>query len=125
MPINHKVLVFVKGLDLGGYSGGADLFGVNLACGLRENGVDVKLCVCYKFNTDAENELINSLNIKGIIPIFLLEGFDRPRANGYIDAFFELNRYLNNHQTINHTYVNICDISTICRPRSWCLEKYC
>jgi glycosyltransferase involved in cell wall biosynthesis len=114
MPINHKVLVFVKGLDLGGYSGGADLFGVNLACGLRENGVDVKLCVCYKFNTDAENDLINSLNIKGIIPIFLLEGFDRPRANGYIDAFFELNRYLNNHQIdIIHSHFHIGTLLSI------------
>ncbi len=98
MPKSRKVLVFVKGLDLGGYSGGADLFGVNLASGLHENGVDVKLCVCYKFNTNAENDLINSLKIKGIIPIFLLEGFDHPRAQAYLNAFFELNHYINNHQ---------------------------
>ena len=97
MPESLKVLIFIKGLDLGGYSGGADLFGANLACQLDKHGIEVTLCVCYKFNTKAENEILSSLLTSGITPNFLLEWSGHPGVRGYIDALRKLNYYLEEH----------------------------
>ena len=98
MPENSKVLVFIKGLDLGGHSGGADLFGANLAYELHKNEVEVILCICYKFKTDTENDILNSLQRNGIVPFFLLEWTGQPNAKEYLVALRKLNHFLNSHK---------------------------
>jgi glycosyltransferase involved in cell wall biosynthesis len=97
MTNNHRVLIFIKGLDIGGSSGGAELFGANLACGLYEQGMDVTLCVCFKSHNDTDSELTTTLQEKGIELVFLMERLEKPALNTYLKVLDGLNRYLKNH----------------------------
>jgi glycosyltransferase involved in cell wall biosynthesis len=94
MPENPKVLIFIKGLDLGGLSGGADLFGINLACELHKHGTEVNVCVCYRFNTEVEKYYLNSFINQGITPYFLLDWDGHPSVIGYFNAFRKFNELL-------------------------------
>jgi glycosyltransferase involved in cell wall biosynthesis len=61
-----KILQIVKGIDIGGNSGGAESFGIRLARALKENGKDVSICAFFKFDTSVEKDWYNQLNNDGI-----------------------------------------------------------
>jgi len=114
MPENPKVLVFIKGLDLGGLSGGADRFGINLASELHKLGIKVEVCVGYKFNTEVENINLNSLVNVGIVPYFLLDWVGNSSVKGYLDAFWKLNKLLKDlHIDIIHCHFHIGTLLSI------------
>jgi glycosyltransferase involved in cell wall biosynthesis len=95
---SRKVLIFIKGLDIGGYSGGADLFGINLAGELRKQDCKVVLCACHQYRTEAEKERVNSLRINNIEPIFLIESIGSSSLKGYLHALRKLYRIVNDQK---------------------------
>jgi glycosyltransferase involved in cell wall biosynthesis len=95
---NPNIVIFMKGLDLGGYSGGADLFGANLACELNKNLEQVTLCICFKFNTEAERYALNHIVEKGITPIFLFDWNGHTNILIYFRVLLKLSILLKNLQ---------------------------
>jgi glycosyltransferase involved in cell wall biosynthesis len=61
-----KILQIVKGIDIGGNSGGAESFGIRLARSLKENGKDVSICAFFQFDTSIEKYWHSQLKIDGI-----------------------------------------------------------
>jgi len=69
-----KIVQIIKGLDIGGDSGGAELFGVKLARELKnEFDCDVWLCAYYAVHTDTEKQWMETLNREGIKTFFVSE----------------------------------------------------
>jgi glycosyltransferase involved in cell wall biosynthesis len=102
---NPDIAIFIKGLDIGGLCGGADLFGANLACELHRNGQLVRLFICNRYNTDAELINLKLINEQGINPEFLLVWNGRPTVQYYLQALRKLNNLLVNHEAdIIHTH---------------------
>jgi glycosyltransferase involved in cell wall biosynthesis len=69
-----RILQIIKGLDIGGDSGGAELFGVKLAQELNKNEqVKVIICAFYSVGTKTEIEWLHRLNQEGIQTFFVSE----------------------------------------------------
>jgi glycosyltransferase involved in cell wall biosynthesis len=102
---NPDIAIFIKGLDIGGLCGGADLFGANLACELHRNGQPVRLLICNRYKTEAELINLKLINEKGINPEFLLVWNGRPTVQYYLQALRKLNNLLEIHNAdILHTH---------------------
>ena len=65
-----KILQIVKGIDIGGNSGGAESFGVRLALSLHEHGLDVYVCAYVNYDTPVEKYWQNQLENAGIKVFF-------------------------------------------------------
>ena len=65
-----RILQIVKGIDIGGNSGGAESFGIRLAQSLREHGLDVSLCAYFQYNTSVEIYWRSQLEQNGIEVFF-------------------------------------------------------
>lgn len=69
-----RILQIIKGLDIGGDSGGAELFGVKLAQELNKNNqCEVMICAFYSVGTSTEKEWENILINQGIDTFFVSE----------------------------------------------------
>ena len=72
MTVN--VLQIIRGLDIGGDSGGAELFGIKLARELNKiPGCKVWICAFYSVGTATEKEWLQRLNGEGIHTFFASE----------------------------------------------------
>lgn len=61
-----RVLLIIKGLDIGGRSGGSEHFGLRLARELRKMDLNVSLCAYYRFDTPVEAKWVQQLEQEGI-----------------------------------------------------------
>lgn len=69
-----KILQIIKGLDIGGDSGGAELFGIKLARELHKiPDCQIWICAYYSVGTEAEKEWLDKLNEEGINTFFVSE----------------------------------------------------
>ena len=68
-----NILQIVHGLDIGGDSGGAEKFGVELARAQRRAGNAVSICAFFRLRTAMESEWQERLNAEGIRTFFLVE----------------------------------------------------
>lgn len=69
-----KILQIIRGLDIGGDSGGAELFGVKLAKELNKDpNCDVRICAFYAVGTDTELKWQKDLQEMGIQTFFVSE----------------------------------------------------
>lgn len=69
-----KVLEIIRGLDIGGDSGGAELFGIKLARELNElPHCEVWICAFFSVGTDTEKIWLDTLNNEGINTFFVTE----------------------------------------------------
>jgi len=69
-----KVLEIIRGLDIGGDSGGAELFGIKLARKLNEiPQCEVWICAFFSVGTKTENNWLDKLNDEGIKTFFVSE----------------------------------------------------
>jgi glycosyltransferase involved in cell wall biosynthesis len=76
-----RVLQIIKGLDIGGDSGGAELFGIKLARELNKiPECEVWICAFYSVGTKTENDWCKKLNREGINTFFVSEwgGYNNP-----------------------------------------------
>jgi glycosyltransferase involved in cell wall biosynthesis len=104
------VLQIVKGLDIGGYNGGAENFGLALARQLHLAGDRVSLCAFYRYSTPVEEHIRRQLEEQGISVLFASA---TPRT-----AFFHsaraISRYIRENQvTLLHSHVQIGTLSAI------------
>jgi len=70
MGTTVRVLQVIKGLDIGGWNGGSENFGINLSCQLRADGCEVTLCAFYHYHTQVEQEWCEQLEKLGIKVVF-------------------------------------------------------
>jgi glycosyltransferase involved in cell wall biosynthesis len=69
-----KILQIIRGLDIGGDSGGAELFGVKLARELNNlPKCEVWICAFFSVGTDTELMWLETLNNEGIKTFFVTE----------------------------------------------------
>jgi len=68
------VLQLLKGLDIGGASGGSDKYGFELSLALKKAGVHVAVGCFNKFGTATEQNKLVTLKAAGIPYIILEEG---------------------------------------------------
>ena len=69
-----KILEIIRGLDIGGDSGGAELFGVKLSQELNRNpNCEVWICAFYRVGTKVEQDWCEKLNNEGIKTFFVSE----------------------------------------------------
>ena len=67
------ILQIIRGLDIGGDSGGAERFGVELSRALNRAGHRVLLCAFFRVGTDTEKEWQINLQNEGIETFFLVD----------------------------------------------------
>ena len=65
-----SVLHIVKGIDIGGNSGGAENFGIRLVRALNKKGVKVTLCAYLRYDTSVEQYWLRELQNDGIEVFF-------------------------------------------------------
>ncbi len=101
---SFKILQIVKGIDIGGNSGGAESFGIRLARALKENGKDVSICAFFQFDTSVEKDWHNQLKKDGI-DVF----FANPSRNlNLFEARKNIKNWLrNNSMSIVHSHYQI------------------
>lgn len=85
-----RVIQIVKGLDIGGIHGGAELFGLNLARALRNEQVDSRLCVFFQMNTPAERQYLDELARSGVETFFLFPWGGKTSFSAYLSALKKL-----------------------------------
>lgn len=68
-----NILQIVRGLDIGGDSGGAEKFGVELSRALNRAGCEVTLCAFFRVHTKMEGEWQHRLRAEGIHTFFLTD----------------------------------------------------
>ncbi|MFZ3069768.1 MAG: glycosyltransferase family 4 protein [Anaerolineaceae bacterium] len=73
MPESMGVLQVIRGLDVGGKSGGSDKYGLELSLALHRAGVNVAVYCFNTYSTETEEENIRLLQSEGI-PLFLVGG---------------------------------------------------
>jgi glycosyltransferase involved in cell wall biosynthesis len=61
-----KILHIVKGIDIGGNSGGAESFGLRLARSLSKKNMDVSLCAFIRYGTSVEDYWRGQLENDGV-----------------------------------------------------------
>lgn len=66
-----RIVQLIKGLDIGGYNGGSDVFGINLACALKDAGIKASVVVFFQTNTPAEQLYLDVLNRHDVPVTFL------------------------------------------------------
>lgn len=109
-----KVGQFIKGLDIGGVNGGADVFGTQLCKSLQKIGVKSTLFVCFKMGTKKEQEYIEVFNDSEIPIIFLADWPGKTSLRIYLSAFHKLLTYLKkNPQDILHSHFHIGSVMAI------------
>lgn len=119
-----RVLQFVKGLDIGGINGGADLFGSNLACTLQKQGIDSRLCVFYRMNTPVANQHLARLSECGIPIFFLQDWIGRTSIGSYFIGLLRLALYLRKeHIQILHSHFQVGTLIAILLKMSGCVRR--
>lgn len=86
-----KIVQIIKGLDIGGDSGGAELFGIKLARALNQQDIcDVWICAYYSVHTEAETKWLETLNKEGIRTFFVSEWGGYNNLLKFFQGFFRL-----------------------------------
>lgn len=108
-----KVAQLIKGLDVGDFSGGADVFGVNLACALCDAGLDARLIVFYQMNTPAENLILKQLAQHNVPVVFLQPWQGRTSFRSYWNGFNRLAEYIKAEQiNLLHSHFHVGSVMT-------------
>jgi len=85
-----RVIQIIKGLDIGGLHGGADLLGYNLAGALSSQQVDVRLCIFFRMDTPAEAKYLEQLSVNGVSYFFLKAWPGKTSLRTYYECFKNL-----------------------------------
>jgi len=110
-----RVLQIIKGLDIGGDSGGAELFGVKLARELnKDERFEVMICAYYSVGTSTENEWINLLNKEGIFTFFVSEWGGNNNFHKFIKGIRNLRKMFNKDRIdIVHSHFQLGTLAAV------------
>jgi glycosyltransferase involved in cell wall biosynthesis len=121
---NMRVAQLVKGLDIGGLHGGADVFGVNLSCALRKLGVDVRIIVFNKMNTRNEQRYVEQLDRCGVPIVFFEALEEKHRLRSYLRGMIKLNQYLRREKiNILHSHFHVGSMMAAWFRLTRCVER--
>ncbi len=105
-----RILHIVKGIDIGGNSGGAENFGVHLVQALKKRNVNVELCAFLQYGTSAEQSVITQLRNEGIDVFFACLS----KRNNILVARKNINKWINDHNIqIVHSHYQVGTITCL------------
>jgi glycosyltransferase involved in cell wall biosynthesis len=105
---NTKIIQLIKGLDIGGIHGGADLFGFNLAMALKKIYPETQLCIFFKMNTEAEAQKLHQMQEAGLEYFFLTPWSGKTGVVKYRDCLKNLIAQLRKHPAqILHSHFHV------------------
>ncbi len=91
-----NILQIVRGLDIGGDSGGAEKFGVELARALKRAGCRVSVCAFFRVHSQPEEEWAQRLNAEGIRTFFLTDWGGAGNARAFRQGIRALLNHIKN-----------------------------
>jgi len=97
MPASsHKlrILQIIKGLDIGRINGGAERFGADLACGLKNASCEVLVCAFFRTGSDQEANYVKNLAKAGIEVFFAADWAGNNHFGSYLKGIGSLSRRL-------------------------------
>lgn len=104
------ILQVVKGIDIGGHNGGAEIFGIRLSRELARQGENVTLCAFFQYNTSCETDWERVLLEDGVQVIYAC----KPLRGWLIEAFRNLKAFLSQERIeIIHSHYQIGTIYAI------------
>jgi len=89
-----NILQIVRGLDIGGDSGGAEKFGVELGRALNRAGCNVTLCAFFRVHSKMEAEWEKRLTEEGIRTFFLTDWNGYGNVTAFRNGLMTLREYL-------------------------------
>jgi len=105
-----RILLIVKGIDIGGNSGGAENFGIRLARSLSKQNLDVSLCAFIRYGTSVEDYWQNQLENDDIDVFYACSS---GKLN-MLEARKNIKNWLHSHPTdIIHSHYQIGTITSI------------
>lgn len=110
-----KVLQIIKGLDIGGDSGGAELFGIKLAQELHQCGSsEVLICAFYSIGTEVEKNWKRQLNKEGIPTFFVSEWGGYNNITKFIKGVFHLIRKIRMEKIdVTHSHFQLGTLASL------------
>jgi glycosyltransferase involved in cell wall biosynthesis len=110
-----RILQIIRGLDIGGDSGGAELFGVKLARELnRDEQIEVMICAFYSLGTKTEIEWLHRLNQEGIQTFFVSEWGGNNNLRKFIKGMIKLiNIFLKDKLDISHSHFQLGSFAAV------------
>jgi glycosyltransferase involved in cell wall biosynthesis len=110
-----KVLQIIRGLDIGGDSGGAELFGIKLARELNRNkDSEVLICAFFSVGTEAEKEWLTKLNSEGILTFFVSEWGGKNNLHKFLKGLINLTKKITREKIdICHSHFQIGTLAAV------------
>ncbi len=110
-----RILQIIKGLDIGGDSGGAELFGVKLARELNKNKqIKVIICAFYSVGTKTEKEWLHLLNKEGIQTFFVSEWGGNNNLKKYFKGIKNLiTMFYKDRVDISHSHFQLGSLTAV------------
>lgn len=110
-----RILQIIKGLDIGGDSGGAELFGIKLAQELnRIQGCEVLICAYFSVDTVVENEWLSKLNDEGINTFFVSEWGGYNNLSKFLKGLSNLKKKISNLDIdVCHSHFQLGTLATV------------
>ncbi len=103
-PDGIRVVQLIRGLDIGGLTGGAERFGLELARELNRRGHQVILAAFYHYQTAIENYWMECLNKEGIQTILATPWAGDNNLPGFINGIKTLSAALVQPVDICHSH---------------------
>lgn len=110
-----RILQIIRGLDIGGDSGGAELFGVKLARELnKDEQIEVMICAFYSVGTKTEKEWLHLLNIEGIQTFFVSEWGGNNNLRQFLKGMIKLIKFFDSDKLdISHSHFQLGTIAAV------------
>jgi glycosyltransferase involved in cell wall biosynthesis len=106
--VKDKVLIIIRGLDIGGFNGGGDRFGIELAKTLDPSQYHVSICIFFRYNTKNETFWENHLRDKKVDFFYATEWTGKYDLRSYLDGIRTLQRqFVINHYDICHSHFHL------------------
>ncbi len=109
-----KPLIIIRGLDIGGFHGGAERFGIELAKALDPQEYQTSICAFFRHRTESEAFWEQNLKQANIDYFFASDWTSEKNLFDYISGIMKLNkRFSKNHFDICHSHFYFGTIAAI------------
>jgi len=110
-----EILQIIKGLDIGGDSGGAELFGIKLARELNKMpNINVLICAFYSVGTETEKIWLENLNKEGINTFFISEWGGYNNINKFVKGIHHLISSISDiHLDVCHSHFQLGTLACV------------
>jgi len=95
---SSRVLIIVRGIDIGGFHGDAERFGLELAKALNPSQYHVSVCAFYRHSTIAETYWENGLRKGGVNLFYATDWSEKHKVLNPFRGIRSLARHLSSHR---------------------------